>query len=79
MGKVQIELNHDGIKQMLRSQEMMDICSGLADKALSRLGEGYAKSEYVGAGRVNVSVYAQTQAAAADNLENNSLLKAVHG
>jgi hypothetical protein len=41
------------------------------------LGEGYEVSEYVGTNRVNVSVHAVSDRAKKDNLDNNSMLKAV--
>lgn len=41
------------------------------------VGKGYTLNRYVGRNRVNVSVGTQTKKAIQDNLDNNTLLKAV--
>ena len=69
-------LRRDGIKEMLRSQEMLSICVQYANQMGGTLGDGYEVSEYVGANRVNASVRAVSERAQRDVLENNSLLKA---
>ena len=75
---VHIELNSDGIVELLKSNEIMGVLKEQGQGMLSRLGEGYAMSEYnKGKSRANVSVYAETQEARRDNLNNNTLLKAV--
>lgn len=77
MGKVKVVLKKDGVRSLLKSSEMMSICSGYAKNIANRAGEGYSTSEFVGANRVNVSVYASTPEATKDNMDNNTLLKAV--
>ena len=77
MANVHIELNSDGIVELLQSDEIMAELKKQGDAMLSRLGDGYAKSEYVGKSRCNVSVYADTKEAYKDNMNNNTLLKAV--
>ena len=75
--RVKIELNRAGVRELMRSQEMMDVCEGYANRAAGMLGEGYEVSTHVGTNRVNASVAAITYAAKKDNLKNNSILKAI--
>lgn len=77
MGNVEIKLDSEGIQELLKSDEIMDVLRGQAKKALSGLNSGYAMSEYKGKTRGNVSIYANTKEAYKDNLENNTLLKVV--
>lgn len=77
MGNVKIVLNREGVRSLLRSSEMMDICKGHADRARAQLGEGYEVTTHTGRNRVNAEVAAVTYAAKRDNTENNSILKAV--
>lgn len=75
MGNVEIKLDSEGIQELLKSDEIMDVLRGQAKKTLSGLNSGYAMSEYKGKTRGNVSIYANTKEAYKDNLENNTLLK----
>lgn len=77
MANVLIKLNDDGIREILKSDEVMSELRSHAQKVLNSAGDGYAISEYKGKTRGNVSVYANTKEAYKDNLENNTLLKAV--
>lgn len=79
-GKIEkIELNREAVGQLLKSQEMMNVCESLAQRAANSLGTGYTVDTYVGRSRVNASITAATRKARKDNLENNSLLKAIGG
>lgn len=77
MAKVKVELNRAGVSGLMKSAEMLGYCTSLANNAAGSLGEGYEVSPYTGRTRVNVSIAAVTRKAQKDNLENNSLLKAV--
>lgn len=79
MDKFHIELNEQGVRELLRSQEMAAICQGLAQGIAGRAGGGYEVDTYTGRNRVNARVSCATEKAAKDNLENNTLLKAVTG
>lgn len=79
MNKVKFEPNSKGIRDLLRSSEMSNICQRYADAIVSKAGEGYASSAYIGTGRVNVSVRPETYEARKENAENNTLLKALRG
>lgn len=77
---LKVELNSQGIRELLKSQEVMDACEKEAKKVQDRAGEGYELSRYTGASRVNVSVSAQSgRARAANRGDRNELLKAVTG
>lgn len=77
MSKAKFELNRAGVRELLKSSEMLQICEGYAKKAQSQLGDGYSVSTYNGKNRVNASVSAQSYAARKENSENNTILKAV--
>lgn len=58
---------------------MMGICEEFAEEALGRLGAGYSVSTHVGTNRVNAEISADWQQTRADNLKNNTILKALRG
>lgn len=74
---MRLELNHDGIRELLTSPEMLDVVMEHANRIASGLGDGYEVTGYTGSGRVNASIKAVSQEAINDNLENNTLLKAI--
>ena len=76
---IRVELNSDGVRELLQSPEMMAFCQNLANGIAGRAGDGYVVTTYTGRTRVNASVYAATEEARRDNLKNNTLLKAVKG
>lgn len=78
-GSVRFELNRAGVRELLQSGEMSAIVTSLGNSVLSRLGTGYEISTYVGANRVNCRVAAVTNEARKENLESNTLLKALGG
>lgn len=77
--KVKFELNRAGVRELLKGQAMMGICSEIANNAQSSLGDGFTVSTRVGANRVNASVIADTYPARKKNAETNCILKAVSG
>ena len=79
MAKVRFERNRQGVRELLKSKEMMDVCSEYASSALNRLGDGYEMSTHTGKNRVNAEVRAESFAAKRENLKSNTILKAVFG
>lgn len=77
--KVKFVLNRSGVRELLRSSEMMGVCSKYANQALSSLGGGYEVNTYVGKNRVNAEVAAVSASARRENMENNTILKAIRG
>lgn len=71
--KVKVKLNHEGVRQLLRSSEMMAVCRNRAEAMRSSYGRGAKISEHTGTNRVNVSVYK------AEDDSSNSLLKSMGG
>lgn len=79
MNKVKFKLNRAGVKELLKSREMQSICTDYANRIQAKAGAGYEVSSYTGRNRVNASVIASSYPARQDNLEHNTLLKALGG
>ena len=79
MSKMKFELNRQGVGELLKSKEMERVLNGYAQEIAGRAGEGYRAGSYQGSDRVKVNVWPETPEAWQDNLENNTLLKAVGG
>lgn len=77
MSDVKIVLNRSGVKELLRSPEMQQICKDYAYAAKSRLGTGYEVTYMVGKNRANARIEATTMGARIRNIRNNELLKAL--
>lgn len=76
MAKLRVKLNSKGVRELLKSKEIMDTCVELAQDAAKRAGTGYeADSGYVGKTRASAMVRPATFAARRDDLQNNTLLK----
>ena len=79
MGNIKVELNSEGVRDLMKSAEMMSICKEYANSALGRLGGGYEVNTYNGQTRCNAEVAAVSFKAKRENLKNNSIIKAVWG
>ncbi len=80
MSKFRFQLNSKGVRELLQSQNMLNICEQYARDIQSRAGEGYEVTTHSpGKTRVNASVHAATYEARKDNYDNNTLLKAMGG
>lgn len=77
MDNFKVVLNRSGVRSMLKSQEMQNICTEIAYKAQAKLGEGYEVTYRTGKTRVNASVGAITPKAIQENYDNNTILKAL--
>ena len=77
MANIEVELNSEGVRELLRSPEMAGICKSHAMAIAKRAGTGYSVSVFTGVNRVNASVLTETPEAMRENLESNTLLKAV--
>ena len=76
-GKVKIKLNRKGVRSMMRSPEMMQICKDHAYSAKSQLGDGYEVTYQTGKNRVNASIAAVSDKAIRENARKNRILKAL--
>lgn len=72
--EVRIELNSEGVRELLRSDEMMSVLMSRAEGIRNNYGGETELSGYVGQNRCNVSVIASYEEAS----EDNGLLKAVY-
>ena len=79
--KIRIELNHDGIRQLLCSSEIAAECEKAAKKISDYAGDGFeVKSRRVvnyGGGRVSYGVAAETYEAKLAEAEDKALSVAV--
>lgn len=76
--KCHVVLNSAGIRELLKSSEIQSVLNETAETVARRAGEGYeAVPGTLGKTRANVRVQAATKEANKDNLENNTLLKAL--
>ncbi len=77
MAKYTLELNRSGVRELLRSDEMLAIVSEHAQATLNSCGSGYEMDARLGTNRARARVTTTTRQAASDNLKNNTLLKAL--
>lgn len=75
MSDFKFVLDRAGVRELMQSQEMQDVLVEFAEAVAERVGEGY--DVYVGRNRANVSVVAATEEANNDNLDHNTLEKAI--
>lgn len=72
-----IVLNRSGVRQLMRSDEMEQICKELAYEAKAKLGDGYAVSSMKGKNRANASIIAVSKKAKKESKKHNTIIKAV--
>ena len=77
MSKIRFELNRAGVRELMKSPEMMTVLKECANTAHGKLGEGYAVGTFVESTRACARISAVTQDARRENAENNTLLKAL--
>lgn len=74
MSKVKFKLNYRGVRQLLHSDEMVQVLEANARRVSDNAGEGY---EIKHMGTRVIAVETSSREAVQDNLEHNTLLKAV--
>lgn len=74
---VRIELDSQGIEQLLRSQEVGQDLQRRADAVAAAAGEGVRARVYQGRDRVRAQVWTATAAAKKAEAEDRTLLKAL--
>ncbi|MBQ5477955.1 MAG: hypothetical protein IIT64_09185 [Bacteroidaceae bacterium] len=75
MSDFKFVLNRAGVRELMQSQEMQDVLVDFAQQVAEKAGDGY--DVYIGINRANVSVRTATEEAMADNLDHNTLEKAI--
>ena len=73
--KVKVVLDRAGVGELLKCDEIIDVLISEAQSIADNAGEGY--DVYVGPNRANVSVATNTEDAYNDNLDNNTMEKAM--
>ena len=74
---VWVELDDAGMQAFLKGPEVQSVLVSYASQVKDRAGDGY--DIHIGRYRANVSVVTATEGSEQDNLDNNTLLKAVRG
>lgn len=78
MGNIKkVKLNYSGVRRLLKSDEMLQICKDHAYSAQSKLGEGYEVNYRTASTRVYAQVNAVSSKAKKENNEKNTIIKAV--
>lgn len=75
MAKMKFQLNYAGVGRLLKSNSMRSVIESRASGMQARAGDGYTVR--YGRNRVVAFVEPETEEAKRDNLDNNTLLKAV--
>lgn len=79
MKRVKIKMVNKGMRELLHSDEITASCKEQADRIAERAGEGYTADIHNAGGRNVAGVITSTAEAARDNMERNTLLKAMGG
>ena len=77
MAKNKFKLDYKGVGKLLKSEAMQTVLTEHATNIKNRCGDGYEQDIYIGKTRANAMVSATTYQAKKDNMDNNTLLKAV--
>jgi phage-related protein len=77
MAKSIFKLNYKGVGELMKSEAMQSVLNEYATNIKNRCGDGYEQDIYVGKNRANAMVKATTFKAKKDNMDNNTILKAV--
>lgn len=77
MSKVRIELNRQGVAELLKSPEMQGIINDYGQQVQNAAGDGYEAEMVTGANRVWATIKAANAHAYYSNLKHNTLLKAL--
>ncbi len=76
MNKVEFELNLPGLNELMKSPEMCAILEENGSAVAMAAGDEYATRVHQASFVAIANVYPETQKAAKDNYDNNTLLKA---
>lgn len=77
MSNFKFEPNEAGIKELLKSEEVESICMEYAGQVQSRAGEDYSAEARHYPERTGAAVYPNNAKGYYDNLNNNTLLRAL--
>lgn len=77
MDNFKFELDGEGVADLMKSSEMQGILNELGAQKASQAGNGYDYDVHVHQVRAVANIFPDTEEAAQDNYENNTLLKVV--
>lgn len=77
MSNVKIEVNYKGVGALLRGSEVREMVDSIGAGIAARAGDGYGKRTHYTKQRSICNVFADSKEAKQDNLEHNTLLKAM--
>lgn len=75
--KVTIQLKSAGVRELLKSPGIANQCMTIAQSVKQKAGDGYEAQSRNYPERTGAAVVAVTKEAIQDNLENNTLLRAL--
>ena len=78
MGKIKFKLNRQGVRELMKSDAMVDVLNKYATTVKNNAGAGYGSDIKRGKNRANVAIYPITKEANKECYNNNTLLKALH-
>lgn len=78
MAKTKIVVNYAEVGALLKSSEVAAMVQKAASEVARNAGQGYGTRVHNSGQRQIANVFPDSAEAAKDNLENNTLLKAVH-
>lgn len=77
MGKIKVELNSEGVREMLKSPEVEKMCMDIANSAVAKLGADYKAEARHYPERTAAVVLPTTYQAKKDAMEHSVILKAL--
>lgn len=77
MAKVKFKLDINGLRQLMKSGEMQSYLDSMGAKVASQAGDGYGYRTHVADYVAITNVFPDSEEAAKENYENNTLLKAL--
>lgn len=77
MSKIKVTLRPSGVRQLLKSREVADLCMEHAQRVQARAGEHYAAEARKYPERSGAAVFPQDAEGYYDNLSNNTLLRSL--
>lgn len=77
MNKVKVELNLQGLNELMKSQEIQDALQEAGTALAKAAGSDYEARTHLANWVAITNVYPNSKEAAKDNFQNNTLVKAV--
>lgn len=77
MSSLKFDLNESGVRELMQSNEMINVLDEYAQGVIRKCSGNYETSSYVGKTRANVSVVTSDEKTFFKNLNDNEVLKAL--